>query len=181
MSYELKEYYQVGDDENWHRIDGNYWKAQTFESAVGFTLTRVQVKLYVDSGVAGDMHLEIWSTQGGSPDSLLSAADATVLASSITTNSAGEWVTFDFSSGQQISAGTKYAVVIYKYGANKAYWRADGTSPTYADGIDCASINGGAGWIQDSTTDFMFRTYESAVVGGGGGGDNDALRSGWGW
>ena len=77
---------------------------------------------------------------------------------SLTTSSAGEWVTIWMTAPLSVAAGTKYAIVL-EANAYSVYWRRDATAPGYGGGGREYSIDNGVSWNTDAAKDFMFEEW----------------------
>lgn len=167
------QYYNSGDDASASigYDSGKGALAQTFTPALAHRITSVKLKLY-RAGSPGTMNVSIRATSGGVPtggDLCL----GTINGNSLTTSTGGAWYEIPLS-GYDLQAGVKYAIVCIcpngDYG-NVVYWRMDNSSPTYSGGNYCTSANGGVGWSQVTTRDFMFEDWgEEIVLPAAGGG-----------
>lgn len=161
----LYEYYNTNDD-NYDSIYGTSWQGQTFTTTDGYTITSVKVKIgYRDANPSGTITLSIKETDTDLPtgdDLVYGTIDASTVTDAYT---AAAWYTFDFGAGYALSATTKYAIVLRQTNdvSHRIAWRADYTSPSYADGAWCNSDNGGSTWTTDTAKDFMFENYGDAA------------------
>ncbi len=89
---------------------------------------------------------------------------ATTSRGDITT--AGEY-DFTYTSPYSVSAGTRYAIVIYTSGgdASNYYNISYQNSDAYSNGRECSSSNGGTDWTGSDSTDLYFRTYITTLLG----------------
>jgi hypothetical protein len=84
-------------------------------------------------------------------------ASTTLAASSLTT--AAAWHEYRFPTGYEVTAGTKYALVLSATGGasgNLVYWRVN-TAGAYSRGMKATSANQGTSWTTSSAQDFMFK------------------------
>lgn len=164
MDYTLQQYYNLNHDDTNRSVRGTYWKAQTFTTVNGFTIARVSCKLYRSStGIFGNLTCEIRATSSNLPTGAALATSGTLDASTITTDSGGEWYNFDFA-GYALSATTEYAIILRHSALGFVWWLCDSSSPSYAGGNYCTSADSGSTWLVDTDKDFMFETYSEGAV-----------------
>lgn len=179
----LYEYYNTGDN-NYNPNYGNInWSAQTFTPATAHKITSVKLKLY-RLGSPGTVTVGIRATSGGHP----TGGDlcvGTIDGNTLTTNTAGAWYEITLGAGYDLSASTKYAIVIRALGGdaeNWVAWRMHYGSPTYSGGNGEFSSNGGSSWTSYASIDFMFEDWGEAGVAEKASSDTgsgaDALASG---
>lgn len=162
MAYTLEIYYNTGADNAYPYISTTYQKAQTFTTVGAFTLTRIKVSLCRNVRVTGAITASIHNTSSSLPSTLIASADATYEAGDLTTDTGGEWITFDFSSGVPLLASTMYALVLKKPTSGNVYWLCDQLSPTYTGGNYCYSNDSGTTWIANTARDFMFEVWSGS-------------------
>lgn len=150
----IYERYQSGDDASLG-IYGANWEAQTFTPTIAHSINRVQLKVR-RAGSPGTVTLGIRATTANIPNGA-DLTNGTFDANGLPTDK-DIWVIVSFASSA-LAAGTRYAIAVRAQGGdadNYLAWRADVTSPTYANGARCYSADGGASWTEDTTRDFIF-------------------------
>jgi hypothetical protein len=132
------------------------WLSQTFTPVTTHAFNAVSLQLYKAGSPTYTVTIGLYATTGdvptGSP-----LASTTFLASSLTTTAT--WYEFQFSTGYEVAAGTKYAIVLSATdGAtgNMVYWRLN-PAGTYSRGMKALSANQGTAWTTYSAHDFMFK------------------------
>jgi hypothetical protein len=161
----IYEYYNTGDD-NQVYLFGSYWVAQTFTPSVAHAITSVKLKLF-RSGAPGTVTVSIRATSGGQPTGS-DLCSGTTSGGTLTSSAPGEWREITLGSGYGLSAGTQYAIVVRAAGvdfSNCAWWRVDGSSPTYGGGMYLLSTNSGSSWTSGASYDLMFEEWGNATVG----------------
>jgi hypothetical protein len=156
----LYEYFNTGDDDYWGN-SGNAWNAQTLTPATAHKITSVKLKLY-RVGSPGTLTVSIRATDGSGHPTGADLCSGTIDGNSLTTDTAGEWYEITLGAGYDLSASTKYAIVIRAPSGdamNRVRWRCDSSSPDYAGGCREESINGGATWTTRTASDFMFEDW----------------------
>ena len=156
----LYEYYNTGDDSarSFHDIS---WVAQTFTPSTAHKITSVKLKLY-RVGSPGTITVGIRATDGSGHPTGEDLCSGTTDGDTLTSDSGGEWREVTLGAGYNLSASTKYAIVVRATSGdadNDGHWRADGSSPTYSGGIYEYSINSGAGWTIGPAYDLMFEDW----------------------
>lgn len=156
----LYEYYNTGDNGD-RKIFGSYWEAQTFTPSVAHKITSVKLKLY-RTGSPGTITVSIQGTDGsGHPDGV-DLCSGTTNGNTLPTGSPYEWREITLGSGHDLSAGTKYAIVVRAVSgdfSNRLNWRNDALSPTYGGGCLESSTNSGSSWSSFTNIDYMFEEY----------------------
>ena len=150
----IYERYQTGDDASLS-VYGANWEAQTFTPTIAHTINRVQLKVR-RVGSPGTAILGIRATAANLP----SGADLTIgtLDANGLPTDKDIWVIASVTS-YALGAGTRYAIVVRAPDGdadNYLAWRADVTSPTYANGARCYSSDSGVSWTEDASRDFIF-------------------------
>lgn len=141
---------------------------QTFTPATTYNLKSIKLKLMRNgSGINAVFRcfLLAFTTIGELPTGdILRQAD--INAGIVTDNANGEWVAFTFDTAYQVTAGTKYVILLACSGTGivVAQWFEDVTSPTYSGGNKIFSDNGGASYTAYNGTDMMFETYGSYPI-----------------
>jgi len=156
----LYESYNTGDDSN-NNMYGSNWYAQTFTPSVAHKIASVKLKLY-RSGSPGTVTVSIRATDGNGHPTGSDLCSSTINGDTLTTSSSGAWYEITLGSGYDLSAGTKYAIVVRSPNgnwSNRLYWRRDRSSPTYAGGCRESSTNNGSTWSSSTTRDMMFEEW----------------------
>jgi hypothetical protein len=152
---QIFEYYNAGGD-SWRQIHGFNWSAQTFTPSTSHTITSVKI-LASKGGNPGTVTVGIRATSGGNPTS------GDLCSGTINGNTFnGSWEEISLSGSCGLSAGTKYAIVVRAPGGdiwNWISWKNETTSATYSGGNYTISTNGGSGWSEDISRDFMFEEW----------------------
>ena len=166
----------------WNNIAYAY--GQTFKPSTTHTITEVQTLMYLEALMGtyyNDVVCEIWSVSGdpARPDTVLATSASKDLngADVITTNTDGEWVSWDFSGDPiELTADTTYAIVINcrdtQFHANYELKWKDNSSSVYDDGTAQVSTTKPDPYTWTSTDDSKdrtFRDYGDPVAGPGGG------------
>ena len=111
MALTQYENYTAGDDNQGQAYDV-YWLAQTFTPSTAHGIERVLIKCFKD-GTPGNATISIQQTTAGVPNGT-EVASGTLLQADVGTTAA--WETIDLSSTGNLSASTKYAIVIHSTG-----------------------------------------------------------------
>lgn len=167
----LFEFYNTGDDNTQaigYITSDELWDTwicgQTFTPATTYNLKSIKLKL-MRSGLNINTVFRcfLFATNGGLPTgSILRQVD--IYPNSVTDNANGEWVTFTFDTAYQVTAGTKYAILLASFGKAVANWFEDITSPSYIGGNKIFSDDGGSSYTAYNGTDMMFETYGSYPI-----------------
>ncbi|MFC1925980.1 DUF2341 domain-containing protein [Chloroflexota bacterium] len=141
-----------------YEVHQNNWTAQTFYAGFSGKLTKVALWLSREGTHTYLLNVEIWTVSGDLPDTLISGAQAS--RNDITT--AQEYEFINFTTPPSVTAGTKYAIVIYcnESGSNinKNYHAHYTASDVYSSGRKCDSTTGGSSWT-GQTQELYFKTY----------------------
>jgi hypothetical protein len=160
----LQDSYTTGMDNASSFASTTYHDGQIFTAGDTYNLASVKLKLYRHATTnPGNVTAYLYATTGSPAlptGSALDTSDA-VDCSGITSDSPGEEVEFTFSGEQELSSGTKYAIVILSNNSSPCvYWRADGTSPPYSGGH--AVRAGNPTWYSNTSIDHWFETYDDS-------------------
>ncbi|MBI4119297.1 MAG: chitobiase/beta-hexosaminidase C-terminal domain-containing protein [Parcubacteria group bacterium] len=151
------------------------WLAQTFTVGQSGFLSKVTLLLKRGSNTEGDVTVEIRNTVAAAPGTT-TLASKSVLASTLTNASGGSDVDFIFSSSPTITAGSAYAIVIYRSGSGTLtqdydwFHAPESGADEYGGGGRYRSTNNGVTWTSQQTTgngDFRFKTYYRAYTTSG--------------
>ncbi|KKU82614.1 MAG: Peptidase M23, partial [Candidatus Amesbacteria bacterium GW2011_GWC2_47_8] len=140
---------------------------QIFTAGSSGFLAQVILSLRVQTGddKSGNITLRVKDVVGGLPGPTV-LAETTVDPNTVP-NVQGD-VTFSYSSPATLTAGTQYALVIFRSGTSNTnmydWYRS--TSDTYPGGTPVNSTNSGSTWTI-GTNDRVFSTYEQTYVSSG--------------
>jgi hypothetical protein len=154
------EYYNTGDD-GYDYASGAHWHAQTFTPQQAHTITKVKLKLFREGNPTGG-HMALRATDASGHPTGANLAVCDFDPATISTNPAGQWYEFTFSSPYALTQGTKYAILLYTdtgSASDRLGWRKDGSSPTYANGNSEHSANSGTSWTSYPASDMMFEEW----------------------
>jgi hypothetical protein len=137
--------------------------AQTFTPGTTGRVDQVDVSLLKVGTPPGPLvTAEIRGTSGGVPGGS-PIATATIPISAVTSTT-GAFLPFTFGAPAPVTAGTKYAIVVYTPGsAGNAVGWLDSTSDVYAGGGSfydpTEPIPPGSAWLANGSADMTFKTY----------------------
>ncbi|GAH98076.1 unnamed protein product, partial [marine sediment metagenome] len=160
------EYYNTGDVGG----DGCWdikWVAQTFTPSIAHKITSVKLKLS-KWGSPGIITVSIRATNGSGHPNGADLCSGTTNGNTLPTGEPSEWREITLGAGYDLSADTKYAIVVRALtgdGANFPIWRVDNAAPTYTGGCWERSVNSGGTWISNAGIDFMFEEWGEPVTG----------------
>lgn len=115
--------------------------SQGFKHTAKVSIEKVSVLLYKLGAPADNVTLEIWDNDGsGFPNAVIPNGTANPVAmTGITTDSAGAWYDFTFSSPPVLQANTQYHIVVGRSGSlnngNNPVWKVQ-TTGGYGDAND---------------------------------------------
>jgi len=137
-----------------------YHDGQTWTTTSAYTIYQVKLKFYRHATTnPGNVTCYIYATSGSLPTGSASCTSAAVDCSGITTDTAGEEVTFTFESGAELSDATEYAIVILSSNSSPCiYWKVN-----YSYGDGQAVRAGSPTWYANSSIDHWFETYDEDV------------------
>lgn len=156
----LYEYYNTGDDGQVSLLGSTYY-GQTFTPSEAHKITSVKLLLY-RKGSSGTITVRIRATSGGLPTGG-NLCSGTTDGNTLPTESPYEWREITLGDGYDLEADTQYAIVVEPAGTdanNRAFWRYDGSDPTYAGGNYAYGENGN--WNGYDGADFMFEEWGEA-------------------
>jgi hypothetical protein len=162
------EYYNTGDDLAYSEICGNlWWKAQTFTPTTTHKITKVKLKMY-KMGNLGTLNAGVRATDTNGHPTGQDLCSGTIDANTFTTDTNGQWYEIGLGGGCNLSANTKYAVVIRVPNCtypNSVAWRFDGSSATYSSGNIEITYDGGSSWTccASYAWDFMFEEWGEPI------------------
>ena len=147
---------------SWTSITNTLYAAQTFQPSVAFTTTSAKVRLKKTGTPSGTVYLELWSTSSNLPSALIVSSNKSFSVLSGTAT----WETFDYSD-TALTAGTKYAIVLYTNTVpiSEVEWSQESTSPIYNLGRKCDSSNGGSTWTGYDGIDMCFAVLPDYLSG----------------
>jgi len=140
-------YYITGDDLD-QSARAAFWHAQTFTPTTAHIITSVKLKLW-RVGSPGTLTVGIRAVDGTGKPTGGDLCSGTTNGNTLPTEAPYEWRGITLGAGANLSASTKYAIVVRATGGNDsnyANWRADSSSPTYAGGEQFESPNSGSSW-----------------------------------
>lgn len=158
-------YYNTGED-SWSGPYGTSWIAQTFTPSVSHKVTSVKLLLY-RIGSPGTVTVGIRATDVDGHPTGADLAFGTTDGNTLTTSTAGEWREIYLSAGYDLTASTKYAIVVRALtgdNSNKPEWLRDESSPTYTGGNYEVSDDSGSTWSGLAARDFMFEDWGAGPV-----------------
>jgi hypothetical protein len=135
------------------RPAGTRWLAQTFTAGKTGQLTHVQLYLFLEDAGVGDpptVTAEILPTDASGLPTGSSLATAAVSVSSLVP----AWYGFVFATPPQVTAGTRYAIVVTGSPADYASWYY---TDAYGSGQNLVKTTGG--WTVVPNSGRAFRTY----------------------
>ena len=161
--------YKTGDDGSYTPFGAN-WQAQVITTEGAYYCPSVQLKMYrvgSPGTITASLRLATAVGSGAPTGADLPNLVGTYDGDTLTVDTDGEWITFEFT-GAKLSANTRYAIVVRcptgDGGANTVHWRTDGSTPTYAGGGYATSNDSGETWgVTGTSRDFMF-DVESGVT-----------------
>lgn len=135
--------------------------AQSFQIPFAMKVKSLQLHLRKLTGSPTDITVRIETNNAGVPSGTLADAGltATISASSIGAVSF-DWYTVDFASAVSLSATTTYWIVLkIAAGSNDNHfaWGQDASSPSYTNGNEATSNDGGTTWTARTVRDCLFR------------------------
>ncbi len=148
------ESFTAGDDTDVEGYGVN-WIAQTFTSTSSHTIDTIEL-LLLREGVPGNVTVSVRKALGGLPNGG-DLTSGTTDCSAITTDPAGEWVTFNLTS-VNLADDTVYVIVVSALSGtatDSIHWRVD-TASGYASGNEADSADSGATWASVVANDLMF-------------------------
>lgn len=154
------EYYNTGDVSG-VSFYGDSWVAQTFTPSITHKVTSVKLKLYRYAS-PGTITVSIKATDGSGHPTGADLCSGTTDSDTLPTGSSHEWRGVTLGLGYNLTASTKYAIVLRALSgdsSNWAAWRTDNTAPTYGGGNYEWSANGGSSWVAAPTMDCMFEEW----------------------
>lgn len=156
----LYEYYNTNDDGD-RGVSGNIWLAQTFTPSTAHKITSVKLLMFKE-GSPGTVTVSIQGVDGSDHPDGSDLCSGTIDGNSLTTNTNGVWYEITLGDGSNLSADTKYAIVVRAPDGsigNEVHCRSDRTDPTYVDGCRERSLDGGSSWTSYTGEDFMFEDW----------------------
>ena len=166
----LFEYYEDGNTDG-ITIYGNWCGGQTFNlGSVGQNLShyvgRVGLKIR-KIGNPESFFVGIKATTAGELPTGDYLAQTTVDASQIGDM---DWYNIDFTTPYQLTAGSKYALILScptGNSGNYINWAYESLSASYPGGNRIWSTNGGSSWNHDTSVDLSFREFELIPLSSG--------------
>lgn len=167
-SYEVRDGYLTGEDQQYLINAANDWVAQTFTTTLGYDATAAGFVLERGAGDApGDITISIYATAGGQPAGA-ALVSQTVDGDEIAEDGADdqEWCIVTFAAPLTLAAATMYALVINVPGAaaGDIVRVSSDSAGAYADGEALLSTDGGATWVAQAGEDCLFAVYGTAIT-----------------
>jgi hypothetical protein len=155
----------LSEKDNSYAVTSSIMMGQTFTVLTkNHTITSILSILH-RYGDAGTVYASIYSVSDGIPAVELLKSNG-ISSSTITTNTEGESIIFNFSSPIIVLKETQYAIVITTTAGdlnNYIKWRCDASAPSYSGGM--SQTNSGGGWSSISVADMMFEIYGEFLDG----------------
>ena len=161
MAEELFQNYNAGDDGAEYSNNGRRLM-QTFTVSEWHRTTKIKVLMY-RTGSPGALRVSL-VTLDGSNEPLATLVSVTIPSPYGGLDLAATWETFTLKT--LLETGLKYGIHVWANPTGspytgRAYWRADTSSPTYADGEARRRL--GSTW-SDLGHDFMFEEYGDKLI-----------------
>jgi len=164
MAYTLEEDHSDAGYNLASGVYGTWYACETFAASGSYDLKRIDLPLCTE-GTPPTLYVELWSTSGGEPDSMLKSH--TVVAE-LPVYSSKVWTEFVFTDAQTVVEGTTYAILVKSGGGgdgdNRGRWWID-SSGSWA-GASGWSNDSGSNWNMSGTTDFLFKIYSEDPLPG---------------
>jgi len=145
--------------------NANDWAGQSFTTTVPFSLSRIDIWIRKLSGDnVGTIIVALYAVDGSGHPTGVALASGTIDDSAIS-DSTYAWIPCTLSSAYNVSASTKYAIVVHGTAldaSNVIIWSYDDNGSGASDfaGGDLEwSTNGGSSWSTTTTGDLLFRCY----------------------
>ena len=144
------------------------WECQTFTPFDSYTATSIKLKCYRnDASATGTVTIGIRAVDGDKKPTGANLDSGTIDVSGLGTSSPGAWATVTLTSGLALTAGTRYALVIYSSDISASdfvYFRTSSTT-NYAFGTRGYSSNAGSSWslYAGNTSDVVFKIYDDST------------------
>jgi len=162
----LQEFYNIGENYDYSVYDTT-WAAQTFTPLDAHTVVTIKLKMY-RVGSPGTITASVRATTADVPSGA-DLCDGTYNGDTLTTNTDGEWVSFDQGAGTALTADTMYSIVLNASNgnsSNKIVIKTDGESPTYTGGTAATSTDSGATWTKYTNYDVLFEEHDASTTQG---------------
>ena len=145
---------------NQDNLGGTTWKGQTFTPAATHTITKVRLPLLNPNTQSGNVAVSIRNTDAsGLPTGSDLAAGSIACSSLITAWGPATWYDFNLGTGCQLTAGTKYALIVQAPSAASGIYYWANTAGTYSGGAVIYTYNGGSSWSSYSGWDMVFEEW----------------------
>jgi hypothetical protein len=155
----LRESYTKSNDQD--NLGGTTWKGQTFTPAVTHTITKVRLPLLRQGSPTGNVTVSIRLTNSSGLPTGGNLASGSIACSTLTTSwSPAAWYDINLGTGYQLTAGTKYALIMSAPSAASSgiyYWV--NTAGAYSKGTTIYSFNSGSSWSSYSGWDTNFEEW----------------------
>ena len=142
-----------------YSLNGSFQIGQTFTTTDNYEVSKIDVQgLSRVSGVTGDLYLDLYTTSGGEPDTLIATSAVKDVAELIEFGSGYETVSFNFAPNVSLVNGTVYAFILRASATGNVNIVFDNTN-FYAGGTSVNTSNGGSSWIVESGEDIGFEIF----------------------
>jgi Carboxypeptidase regulatory-like domain/Bacterial Ig domain len=135
------------------------YEAQTFKAGLTGQLTKAEV--FLSTNTATPITVGIYNTSGGAP------TGSAIASTTISPSATAQFFAATFSSPASVTAGTTYALVLFRSGGSSWIVCSNGgnnCTSTYANGNAYTSTNGTT-WTVSPTKQTAFMTYVSSSSG----------------
>lgn len=147
----------------------NDWAGQSFTTSAAYSLSRIDIYCKKGSGDnVGTIDVELYAVDGSGHPTGSILASGTIDNADIGTSAA--WVTCTPSASYNMSASTKYCVVVHGDSCDASnilywIWDDDGLDQSDFAGGDIEwSTDGGSSWATTTTDDLLFKCYGAAIT-----------------
>jgi large repetitive protein len=152
------EYYSTSSHQD--NLGGTAWKGQTFIPATTHTITKVRLPLLNPNSQSGNVTVSIRRTDASGLPTGGDLASGSIACSALTTHwTPVTWYDFNLGTGCQLTAGTKYALIIQAPSAASGIYYWANTAGTYTKGTVICTFNGGSSWSSYSGWDAVFEEW----------------------
>lgn len=162
MAYVLEEDHSDAGYNMAGGIYGTWWLCQTFPASGSYGLKKIDIPL-CSEGTPPPLYLELWSTSGGEPDSVLKSQ---LITGELSAHPSHDWVETVLDAMYTTTEDDVYAIVVRSSGAgdsdNRGRWWYD-SSGSWA-GAEGWSNDSGSTWHMTGSVDHLFKIYSELGV-----------------
>jgi len=145
-------------------IYGTWWLCQTFTASGSYDLKKVSIPL-CSEGTPPPLYLEIWSTSGGEPDSVLKSQ---LITGELSAHPSHDWVDVVIDAAYTTTEDDVYAIVVRSDGTgdgdNRGRWWYDSSGSW--PGAEGWSNDSGETWHMTASADHLFKIYSELALPG---------------